>query len=73
MRVDLMGYKIQLAIREAHLLAMERQETIMKSLAQPRPRASVLRGRSHSVAVRMGKRGAARVWELVMGGVENTQ
>ena len=64
-----MRYRMQRYISEVHLLAMERKETIMKSLARPRPRASVLRGRSHSVAVRFGQRGAARVWDLVMGGV----
>lgn len=68
MRDELMRYRIQQYISDVHALALDRKPSIMKSFAQPRPRASVLRGRAHSVAVRFGERGASRVWELVMGG-----
>lgn len=68
MRHDLMRYRIQQYISDVHALALDRKPCTMKSFARPRPRVSVLRGRSHSVAVRAGTRGARRVWEQVMGG-----
>lgn len=72
MRHELIRYRIQQYISDVHALAMERKTTIWR-FAQPRSRVSTLRGQSHSVSYRMGKRGAVRVWELVMGGLEKTQ
>lgn len=68
MRDELTRYRIQQYISNVHALALDRKPSIMKSFAQPRPRASVLRGGAHSMAVRFGERGSRRVWELVRGG-----